>query len=107
MDDIFCPKSPFKRVCKFCDYTTCNKKDFNRHLTTRKHKRMTTELQVDDVLAPQETFICGCGSEYKYRQGLWKHKKKCVEDEEIHSNEGKPLTFWLALAKEISPIKTS
>lgn len=77
MDDIFCPKSPFKRVCKFCDYTTCNKKDFNRHLTTRKHKRMTTELQVDDDLAPQETFICGCGSEYKYRQGLWKHKKTC------------------------------
>jgi hypothetical protein len=38
---------------------------------------MTTELQVDDVLAPQETFICGCGSEYKYRQGLWKHKKTC------------------------------
>ncbi len=77
MDDNFCPKSPFKLCCKYCDYTTCIKKDYNRHLTTRKHKRMTTELQMDDNLAPQDIFICECGSEYKYRQGLWKHKKTC------------------------------
>jgi len=77
MDDIFCPKIPFERVCNYCDYTTCSKKDYNRHLTTRKHKRMTTELQMDDHLAPQDKFICECGSEYKYRQGLWKHKQNC------------------------------
>jgi hypothetical protein len=77
MDDKFSPKIPLKFCCMICDYSTYSKKDLNRHLTTRKHKKMTTELQMDDVLAPQDKFICYCGSEYKYRQGLWKHKKNC------------------------------
>ena len=105
MDDIFCPKSPFKCVCNFCDYTTCNKKDFNRHLTTRKHTRMTTELQIDDDLAPHDKFICKCGSEYKYRQGLWKHKKICdkiksSEPEDV-SNDKSELKILTNLVKDV------
>ena len=77
MNDNFSPKMPNNFHCIFCDYSTSYKKDYTRHILTRKHKRMTTELQTDDNLAPQEKFICDCGSEYKYRQGLWKHKKNC------------------------------
>jgi len=25
----------------------------------------------------QDPFFCECGKTYKYRQGLWKHQKKC------------------------------
>ena len=27
--------------CKYCDYTTSDKKDYNKHLLTAKHKRLT------------------------------------------------------------------
>lgn len=79
MDDIFCPKIPSKFSCVVCDYNTCSKKDYNRHLSTRKHLRMTTELHLDDNLASLEKFKCVCGVEYKYRQGLWKHRKNCEQ----------------------------
>ena len=77
MDDIFSPKTPIFFYCSLCDYSTSYKKDYTRHILTRKHKKETGELQMDDKLAPQEKYICHCGSEYKYRQGLWKHKKTC------------------------------
>jgi len=77
MDDIFCPKIPQKYSCSFCDYSSCSKKDYNRHLNTRKHLRKTSELHLDDKKTPHDIFKCICGVEYKYRQGLWKHKKTC------------------------------
>ena len=30
-------KTPTKYYCKKCDFLSSNKKDFNRHLLTRKH----------------------------------------------------------------------
>jgi len=32
---------------------------------------------MDYIITLNQKFICGCGCEYKHRQGLWKHKKKC------------------------------
>jgi hypothetical protein len=32
---------------------------------------------MDDKNSLLDKFICECGNEYKYRQGLWKHKNKC------------------------------
>ena len=31
-------KIPKNFLCETCDYNTSNKKDFNKHLTTDKHK---------------------------------------------------------------------
>ena len=71
----------FKYTCDICDYNSCNKNDYNRHLLTLKHKRMT----IDDNKNSEklQTYLCVCGKEYKYRQGLFKHKKKC----NINNNE--------------------
>ena len=77
MDDNFAPKIPPKYICNYCDYNTSSTKDYNRHLATRKHLRMTTELHLDDKKASLGEFKCICGIQYKYRQGLWKHKKIC------------------------------
>ena len=77
MNDNFAPKIPPKYICNFCDYNTSSTKDYNRHLATRKHLRMTTELHLDDKKASHAEFKCICGIQYKYRQGLWKHKKTC------------------------------
>jgi hypothetical protein len=76
MVDIFYPKNPPNYSCDFCDFSSSNKKDYNRHLLTLKHKKETNGGQVDET-ENCEKHICGCGREYKCRQGLWKHKKNC------------------------------
>ena len=66
------PKKPRKKYeCKKCDFSTSNRKDYNRHLTTRKHQRITKNTK-----KPQ-TYSCECGKVYKFRSGLSKHKKTC------------------------------
>ena len=69
------PKIPKIFICKNCDYLTSNKKDYNKHCSTLKHKMMTN----DDNLSPKipRLNICECGKIYKYRQGLHVHKKIC------------------------------
>jgi hypothetical protein len=70
-------------VCIKCMYNTCDKKDYNKHINTAKHKNNTN---VDIVLtnigeksANLNTYeiACNCGKKYKSRQGLHAHKKKC------------------------------
>jgi hypothetical protein len=77
MDDKIYPKNPHKFLCENCDYITSNKKDYDKHVLTLKHKKRTNGGQTDDVFTPNHIFNCECGKEYKHRQGLWKHKKLC------------------------------
>ena len=66
-------KNPIcKYLCEKCDFKSNNKKDFDRHLLTSKHKN-------DDNNLPKPQFICICGKKYSYRQGLYKHKKTCIK----------------------------
>jgi hypothetical protein len=69
-------------VCINCNYATCDKKDYNKHIATAKHKNNTN---VDILLTASEKksellaeIICNCGKKYKSRQGLYAHKKKCI-----------------------------
>tara|TARA_B000000441_G_scaffold127587_1_gene107521 strand:+ start:23 stop:991 length:969 start_codon:yes stop_codon:yes gene_type:complete len=60
--------------CKSCDYITCDKKDWKKHLLTRKHKK----TQIPDKIIKNVEFICKfCEKGYKYKSGLSRHKKKC------------------------------
>ena len=70
-------KIPTEFICEKCYYNTCNKKDFNRHLLTNKHKMLTN---IDNKIPkiPKKEFRCECGKMYKYRQSLSVHKKKCI-----------------------------
>jgi len=72
-------KSSKKFQCLDCDFITCRKSQWNRHILTAKHLKATFSSQLDDKKVPLETLICKCkcGNEYKCRQGLWKHKKIC------------------------------
>jgi len=76
----FIPKNPQKFECKMCDYFTCNKKDYSKHMSTQKHQMLTTDLQeipkTPNVNIPQNN-VCECGNIYKHRQSLYKHKKYC------------------------------
>ena len=72
-------KTPIKFYCKKCDFLTSNKKDFNRHLLTRKHKK-TPKIGVK--IKNVEYKCIFCERIYKYKSGLSRHKKKCKEDPE-------------------------
>ena len=77
MEDKNSPKTRQKYHCKKCDYICSKPSDYKKHILTLKHQKETMELQKDYNLSHTETFVCECGNEYKQRQGLWKHKKKC------------------------------
>ena len=69
------PKNPKEFFCKNCDFISSNKKDYDRHLATDKHKMLTNV----DKKTPKnpKPFQCECGKQYKHRQSLSVHKKKC------------------------------
>jgi len=102
-DYILVPKSSKRFFCKNCDYDTCRKSQYNRHLLTAKHINNDAELQMNDKKVPKSSvkFVCVCGKEYKYRQGLYTHRKICklpnekkqeTNEEQINDNEIKMLT---------------
>jgi len=77
-------KNPLKipnYLCNNCQYITCNKKDFNKHLLTPKHQNLINETNLKQE--NPKNYICSCGLLFNSRTTLWRHKKKCNY---IHSN---------------------
>ena len=64
--------------CITCDFKCSKKGDLNRHLLTAKHlNRIILEQNCEKK---SNTFKClFCNKEYKARNSLWYHKKKCKE----------------------------
>ena len=74
-------------ICKLCDFKTCKKNNYNRHLQTLKHKNLSNSDTIvtnsdkneqKEQKEPINNFECICGKKYKYRQGLSHHKSKCM-----------------------------
>ena len=74
MDDIKEQKVANKYNCDICDYSTSRKYNFIKHKTTKKHLMLTN---VDTNTTISRNYMCECGMEYKHRQSLYVHKKKC------------------------------
>ena len=72
-----CPKVAHEHFCKCCDYHTSKMSSYNKHLLTAKHKKMTNDDQ--NLTNISAAYSCACGKEYRYRQGLHAHKKKCSQ----------------------------
>ena len=89
-------------VCKVCDYNTCKKSDFDKHLSTRKHDGMVTmetmETKKSQKVA-QHNMCNKCKKVYNTRSGLWKHMKTCdyITNVSVLSSEG--------YEKDESPVK--
>ena len=71
------PKEPKIYTCITCDFSSSKISSFERHLSTRKHLLLTSLTEKE----PKEpTNICSnCDKEYKSREGLWYHSKKCKQ----------------------------
>jgi hypothetical protein len=65
-------------LCKLCDFKCSKQSDYYRHLETNKHKRVT-ESNKKTPKGESNIFVCNCGKAYKYRPGLAKHKRTCIE----------------------------
>ena len=71
----FIPKIPKYFYCKNCDYKTSSNKDYNKHLLTPKHEKLTNSNNNTYQKIPQHE--CICGKIYTHRQSLNNHKKIC------------------------------
>ena len=70
-------KITLKYFCEKCDYSTLNKKDYNKHLDTQKHVNNYQN---------KTKYKCSCGKSYKHASSLWKHKNKCSNKIETPPN---------------------
>jgi len=83
MDKKKFDESSKKFYCVLCDYSTSRFSQYERHMTTPKHKKITNGNLVDNEKGSKE-FLCNdCGKKYSHPSGLCRHKKKCIKTEEI------------------------
>ena len=71
--------------CKKCNFFTSKKSHYSEHILTLKHQKCLlgdSELTEKAEIRPDEYKCEICSTTYKSRNGLWKHKKKCLEDNE-------------------------
>ena len=112
------PKSTDIFYCEFCDYSSCRKSHYQRHLSTGKHSSQSQGLQETTKKykkyekVPDSKFICECGNKYKHHSSLWKHKNKCKlttvipnnSDQEEEEEDMKSMIKYFM--KENSELKT-
>ena len=95
-DDKKMPKKCRDFFCIKCDFTCSKISNYKKHLATRKHKINDGELEkMPKNVVNIKKHVCeNCGNEYKYRQGLHTHKKKCYFNNKntCNSNEISYLT---------------
>ena len=79
MDTFLTPKNAEKFHCENCDFNCSKQSEWNRHTLTLKHQQSYKGVTNDTNLMPKnaKNFECDCGNTYKFRQGLYKHKKLC------------------------------
>ena len=95
-------------TCEKCDYVTSKKSDFNKHLSTRKHKIRSSVKEISQCL---KDFKCGCGKEYKHQSSLWNHKKICTfiqeqseKEDEKENKEDEKDKIIIEMAKQLNQL---
>jgi len=83
-----------------CDYISCRESQYNRHLMTAKHKNVTN-VTIGDIDSSESSNVYSCticNKEFKSRNGLWCHSKKCSpEENKISSIENPPIDASLII----------
>ena len=73
--------------CEKCNFKCCKNSDWERHLITQKHRdadKILTHIDAENA-STNKVLVCSCGKEYKHRQSLFVHKKKCIPTLDINN----------------------
>jgi len=70
-------KTSLHFFCEKCDFNCIKKGDYTRHLSTNKHKNMENVTLTNKKTSNHN--CDNCHKSYISRNGLWVHKKKCIE----------------------------
>ena len=79
-----------KFYCEVCDYGTSKKSSFDNHCNSKKHKNndLTTNSNENMIKLCPKIYQCqNCEKTFNDRSGLWRHKKKCIYEEEKEDKE--------------------
>ena len=66
--------------CEKCAFVCWYLSDYDRHISTRKHKMLVNASNTS--IKHQPEFNCICGKNYKHDSSYYKHKKVCIFIEE-------------------------
>ena len=99
--------------CILCDYSTCKKSEWLKHILTRKHVDRTNLEQNATKCEEKGKYKCNkCEKIYKARNSLWYHEKKCENKkacaqkmENTIIDEENPQMFTLLLTQNMELIK--
>ena len=115
MTDEKMPNNADKYICDSCDFKCCKKSNYAKHLLTSKHQNTYKILTNTDKSDAENAFItnsfsCNCGKEYKHRQSLFNHKKKCnidiiFDDEKTDENVDKDQLILMLIKQNSELIK--
>ena len=105
-----------KFVCINCDYYTCKKSSYDKHIATDKHKKRENDSKMvvngSELGEKVAQYECNCGKVYKYDSGYYRHKKVChpVKQSDIDTSDKDQLILILIkqnteLIKETSDFK--
>ena len=94
------PKSSKNFICACCDYITSRKSQYDRHMSTEKHKKKENDSKMvvndsEKVPKSSKNFICECGKIYKFDSGFYRHKKTCNKDNISKNMNNKDLVIYL------------
>ena len=69
--------------CELCDYNTCYKSNYEKHIFTAKHKKKYFSnglaTNYNEKVSESIKYQCNnCNKLYQDRTGLWRHNKKCI-----------------------------
>jgi hypothetical protein len=68
-------KNASKYICEKCNFISSKYSNYNKHLLTSKHNRLTNPNEKEPLQSNKYT--CHCGKEYKHMSTLCNHKKNC------------------------------
>jgi len=86
MEKIKTPKNAKIYYCEKCNFKCSKNSDWNRHITTAKHK---TEINGNDWKQKKRTCEY-CEKTFKTASGLWKHEQKCYRLQESPEQSQEP-----------------
>jgi hypothetical protein len=74
------PENAILFECNICDFKCFKLSNYDKHLLTSKHKNRTKLNKLEPLNNFKKLFVCkNCNKEYKARNSLWYHEKKCSQ----------------------------